>query len=59
MSDIILLMALAKHQHISVALSLKDGAHTFCASRDTRLWVVLTNSGIFLGGLKLCGESRN
>ena len=26
-------------------------AHTFCASRDT--WVVLTNAGIFLRGLKL------
>ena len=36
-------------------------AHTFCASRDTWvsfLWVVPTNTGIFLRGLKLCGESR-
>ena len=31
-------------------------AHTFCASRDTRvsvLWVVHSNTGIFLRGLKL------
>ena len=35
-------------------------AHTFCASRDTRVsygWCLL-NKGIFLCGLKLCGESR-
>ena len=31
-------------------------AHTFCASRDTR--VVPANTGIFLRGLKLCRESR-
>ena len=35
-------------------------AHTFCASRDTRVsrWVVPANTGIFLRGLKLGGESR-
>ena len=35
-------------------------AHTFCASYDTRvfLWVVATNTGIFLLGLKLFVESR-
>ena len=36
-------------------------AHTFCASRETRFpmaWVVLTNTAIFLSGLKLYGESR-
>ena len=35
-------------------------AHTFCASRDTRvsLWMVPTNTGIFLRGFKLYGESR-
>ena len=34
--------------------------HTFCASRDTwvSLWVVPTNTGIFLRGLKLYEESR-
>ena len=32
-------------------------AHTFCASRDF-LWVVPTNTGIFLCSLKLFGESR-
>ena len=35
-------------------------AHTFCASRDTRVsygWCLL-NTGIFLRGLKLCRESR-
>ena len=34
-------------------------AHTFCASRDTRVcygWCLLIQ--IFLHGLKLCGESR-
>ena len=46
-------------------LKLKDGA-CFCycpyALRISRysgfLWVVPTNTGIFLCGLKLCGESR-
>ena len=35
-------------------------AHTFCASREARvfLYVVPTNTGIFLRGLNLCGESR-
>ena len=35
-------------------------AHTLCASGDTRvfLWVVPTNTGIVLRGLKLCRESR-
>ena len=36
-------------------------AHTFCTSRDTRVsykWVVPTNIGIFLRGLKLYGEGR-
>ena len=34
-------------------------AHTFCASRRYSgfLWVVPTNTGIFLRGLKLCGKS--
>ena len=36
-------------------------AHTFCASLDTRISLspVLTNTGIFLCGLKLSGESRS
>ena len=36
-------------------------AHTFCASRDTRVFlsVMLTNTGIFLRGLKLSVESRS
>ena len=36
-------------------------AHTCCASRDARFsyrYLVLTNTGIFLRGLKLYGESR-
>ena len=37
-------------------------AHTYCASQDTRysdfLSAVLINTGIFLRGSKLCGESR-
>ena len=35
-------------------------AHTFCASPDTRnfLLAVLSNAGIVLHDLKLCGESR-
>ena len=34
-------------------------AHTFCASEIVGfLWVVPTNTGIFLRGLKLCGEGR-
>ena len=44
---------------------LKDGAYfCYCAYvlRISRysgfLWVVLTNTGIFLRGLKLCGENR-
>ena len=35
-------------------------AHTFCASRDSRVsygWCLLIQ-GYFLRGLKLCGESR-
>ena len=35
-------------------------AHTFCVSRDTRIsygWCLLIQ-GLFLRGLKLCGESR-
>ena len=43
----------------------KDGAYfcfyayVLCISRYSGfLWVVLTNTGIFLRGLKLCGESR-
>ena len=46
------------------SISVKDSAyfvtaHTFCASRDTRIsygWCLQT--GIFWRGLKLCGESR-
>jgi len=36
-------------------------AHTFCASRDTRVFlsVMLSNSVIFLHGLKLPVESRS
>ena len=36
-------------------------AHTFCASRDTRVFlsVMLSNSVIFLRGLKLPVESRS
>ena len=36
-------------------------AHTFCASRDTRVFisVMLTNTVVFLRGLKLSGESRS
>ena len=30
-------------------------AHTFCASRDTRVSVMLTNTWVFLRGLKLSG----
>ena len=44
---------------------VRDGAyHFYCAHvlRISRysgfLWVVPTNTGIFLRGLKLCGESR-
>ena len=36
-------------------------AHRFCASRDTQIsygWCLIINTGIFLGGSKLCGESR-
>ena len=35
--------------------------HTFCASRDTRVFlsVMLTNTVIFLRGLKLSVESRS
>ena len=37
--------------------------HTFCVSRDRVsgsgfLWVVPTNTGIFVLALKLCGERR-
>ena len=46
-------------------LVIKDGAYyCYCAYvlRISRysgfLWVVPTNTGIFLRGLKLCGESR-
>ena len=44
---------------------IKDGAYfcycayVLCISRyPVFLWVVPTNTGIFLRGLKLCGESR-
>ena len=56
----------AKYLCISVVVVvLKDGAYfCYCAYvlRISRysgsLWVVPTNTGIFLRGLKLCGESR-
>ena len=52
-------------QHCYLYVSLKDGAYyCYCAYvlRISRysdfLWVVLINTGIFLRGSKLCGESR-
>ena len=46
--------------------SLKDGAHYCCCAYVLRisryssfLAVMLTNTGIFLHGLKLSGESRS
>ena len=59
------LTSLARQSSDSLSLSIKDGAYfCYCAYvlRISRysgfLWVVPTNTGIFLRGLKLCGESR-
>ena len=56
-----ILFSLDNHSHILI----KDGAYfCYCAYvlRIMRysgfLWVVPTNTGIFLHGLKLCGERR-
>ena len=58
-------MVLAEKPVFFVFFSLKDGAYyCYCAYvlRISRysgfLWVVPANTGIFLRGLKLCGESR-
>ena len=52
----------ANQTFFPLEIDLKDGAHyCYCASRDIYsgfLWVVPTNTGIFLRGLKLCRESR-
>ena len=43
-----------KNQHKYGKNLVKDGAARYSGF----LWVVPTNTGIFLHGLKLCGESR-
>ena len=52
--------------HCNIFLTLRAvptvvTAHTFCASRDTRVFlsVILTNTLLFLHGLKLSVESRS
>ena len=62
---IFLLVVMIKRSLVKRIIMFKDSAYfcycacVLCISRYSGfLWVVLTNTGIFLRGLKLCGESR-